>query len=191
MKKEDLVALGLDDEQINGVFKIRGLEIEANKEVLANLEAEKQAAEEAKEALEIQLKETSKSAVTPEALEELNSAKGELEAKLVEMEKEYQGKLKDLEYNHTLTNTLKETNAYDVKAIMPYLNQEELSFEDGKIVGLDEQLNAVREKHSFLFKQENEPAKLNKPQVATGSKGTGRAKVDPFKAAANRLTGKK
>lgn len=187
MKKEDLVALGLDETQVNEVFKMRGLEIEASKEVVANLEAEKQAAEEAKVALEDKITELEENSITAEDLEAVKGEKAALETELAELTEKHEGELNEVRYKNSLTSKLKESGAHNTKALMALLNEEELKFEDGEIVGLDTQLEAVKAENDWLFKQASEPSK---PQVATGSKGTGRTKVDPFKAAADRVIGR-
>lgn len=187
MKKEDLVALGLNDEQVNGVFKIRGLEIEADKEVLANLEAEKKAAEQAKAELEAKVTELEKNSITAEDLEAIKQEKSALETKLTEIESAHTKEIEDIKFNNSLKSELEKSGAHNVKTLMTVLNQDELKFEDGKVVGLEEQLKAAKEEHGYLFKTEGE---LSNPHVTTGSKGAGRTKVDPFKAAANKIIGK-
>lgn len=157
MKKEDLVALGLDETQVNEVFKMRGLEIEANKEVVANLEAEKQAAEEAKAGLEAKITELEENSITAEDLEAVKGEKAALETELAELAGKHESQLNELIYNHKLEGALKDSGARDLKLVKTVLNQEELKFEDGNIIGLDEQLNQVKENYDFLFASEGSP----------------------------------
>lgn len=186
MKKEDLVALGLNDEQVNEVFKMRGLEIEAEKDARATLEAEKQEAEKAKADLEAKITELEENSITQEDLDVLEQAKTALETELTNIKDTHAKEIEDIQFNHSLKSELERAGAHNAKTLMTVLNRDELKFEDGKVVGLDEQLKTAKEEHGYLFKSEGEPSK---PQVATGSKGTGRTKVDPFKAAAERVIG--
>lgn len=157
MKKEDLVALGLDETQVNEVFKMRGLEIEASKEVVANLEAEKQAAEEAKVALESKITELEENSITAEDLEAVKTEKAALETELAELAGKHESQLNEIVYNHKLEGALKDSGARDLKLVKTVLNQEELKFEDGNIIGLDEQLSRVKENYDFLFASEGSP----------------------------------
>lgn len=157
MKKEDLVALGLDETQVNEVFKMRGLEIEASKEVVARLEADKQAAEEAKADLEAKITELEENSITAEDLESVKAEKTALETELAELTGKHEQKLNEVIYNHKLEDVLKSSGARDLKLVKTVLNQEELKFEDGNIIGLDEQLAQVKENYDFLFANESSP----------------------------------
>lgn len=157
MKKEDLVALGLDETQVNEVFKMRGLEIEASKEVIANLEAEKQAAMKAGADLEAKITELEENSITAEDLEAVKGEKAALETELAELTGKHESQLNEVIYNHKLEGALKDSGARDLKLVKTVLNQEELKFEDGNIIGLDEQLNQVKENYDFLFASEGSP----------------------------------
>lgn len=179
MKTEDLVELGLDKDQIAGVFKIRGQEIEEDKQAKEALEQTKVDLEKANADLKTKVTQLEESSVSVEDLESIKNEKSALESQITELQNQHKEDLNKVYYENALVSNLKEAGARDTKLVMSVLNSEEIKYEDGKLVGLDEQLKTVKETHDYLFKQEDN---LKSPQLGTGSKGTGRTKADPFQA---------
>lgn len=105
-----------------------------------------------KKELETQLKTTSE---TIETLKKNNSDNETLQSTISEHEKTIE-KLKkeaeDKDFSYSLRDALKEAGCIDSKALEVYLTKENLKLEDGKIVGLEEQLNSLKESKTYLFK---------------------------------------
>ncbi|XTR36646.1 phage scaffolding protein [Paraclostridium tenue] len=55
------------------------------------------------------------------------------------------------EFSYALRDALKEAGCIDSKALGVYLDKEKLKLEEGKISGLDEQLNLLKEGKKYLF----------------------------------------
>lgn len=77
-------------------------------------------------------------------LETLKSDK----AKLIE---EYENKIKTNEFNYALDSALTDAKCKNAKALKALLDMEGIKYQDGKLNGLEEQLNALKESDSYLF----------------------------------------
>lgn len=105
-----------------------------------------------KKELEIQLKTTSE---TIETLKKNNSDNETLQNTISEHEKtiaNLKKEAEDKDFNYSLRDALKEAGCIDSRALEVYLTKENLKLEDGKIVGLEEQLNSLKESKTYLFK---------------------------------------
>lgn len=112
-----------------------------------------------------------------EQIKELNKELGELKdkakdddevtEKIEELEIEIENKEKEME-SLRKTNAIKfeilKNNPKDVADILPHIDNDVVKIEDNKIIGLEEQINDLRENKSYLFKEEE-------PAGTGGSKG--------------------
>lgn len=143
MKKEDLVALGLNDEQINEVFKMRGKEIEETKVQISDLETAKLEAES-------QIEKMKEDYVDSADLNAIKLEKEGLESKIEELSKAHSSELEAIRNTHLLDSKLKEVGARDIGLVKTVLG-DELEFKDGDIVGFDEAIKQAKESHDYLF----------------------------------------
>lgn len=148
MKKEELVALGLDETQVNEVFKMRGIEIEKTKQTIADLENEKAEAER-------KLTEATENIISTEDFEAIKSEKLKLEQKITEMTQVHQSEINEIKYNVALEKELTKAGAKDINLVKTVIDTEKVKFEDGKIEGLTEQLESAKESYDYLFGKEN------------------------------------
>lgn len=66
--------------------------------------------------------------------------------------KEWQAKIEKQAFDFALTSELKDRyRAKDVLSVMPHLNTEAISYKDGKLLGLDEQMTEIVASKAFLF----------------------------------------
>lgn len=82
----------------------------------------------------------------------------------------YEKMLTDRERDYLLRDALKEARAKNPKAVNALLEHEKIVLKDGKLEGLDAQLEALRKSDSFLFDENPNP----KPASA------GRTTIPPF-----------
>lgn len=158
MKKEELVELGLNDEQIAGVFKINGKDIEKFKEDLKVKETELETAKEHLQTANEQIEELGK--VDVEKIQEkVNEYKDLYEKTKTEKETE----LQKIKFEHQLEKELTKSGVRNAKAVKALLNDEGLAYSEGKIAGLQEQLEAIKESDNYLFKQEERQGSEDKP----------------------------
>lgn len=190
MKKEELLELGLTNEQATAVFKMRGLEIEESKATLAAIQAEKDEAEATKAALEAEVEQLKNNGVDEETLANLKADKEALEAKLTEITGAHEAEINQIKLDNMIDLKLRESGARELDFVRMKLDKDSIKLENGELKGLNEQLETVKNNYDFLF-QETKTSVDTKPVVVTSaSTGAGRTKVDPFKAAADRIIGK-
>ena len=179
MNREQLKELGLTDEQIESVMKAHGKSVNELKGQVNELESLKAQNED----LTRQLTERD------EQLEELKKVDAEgLQAKIDELQQqneatktEYEEKLQKQAFEHKLESTLKDSKVKNVKAVKALLDLDSIKLDGDKLLGLDDQLNNLKENESYLFESEegNEP----KPNFTTGQHQTnGNSSNDPFAA---------
>lgn len=103
--------------------------------------------------------------------EELKNQIATLQADNATKEQEYQGQLKDLQ----LSNAIKLSIAGKVQdegIVSGLIDKSKLILgDDGKVTGLDEQINSLKESKAFLFKQEDTTQQL--PGFKLGADGSG------------------
>lgn len=153
MKKEDLIALGLTEEQTE---KVMGLYTESLKGFIPKSRFDE--INETKKELEQQIKERDKQ------LKDLGEkAKGneELEKQIKELQdvnkkakEEYEAKIKNITLDNAIKLALKENKAKYEDLLISKFDKEKLTIkDDGTIEGLNEQLAVLKEGYKDLFEQ--------------------------------------
>lgn len=84
--------------------------------------------------------------------EELNSKIKELQESNKNAQNEYENKLASLRLDNGIELALTQNGALNNKAAKALLNLENIKYENDKLVGLDEQLKALKESDVYLFK---------------------------------------
>lgn len=170
MKRKFLEDLGLTKEQIDSIMAVNGEDIEKAKGDLADVKAQLETANNTIKERDTQLEELKK--VDAKALQDEIT---KLQEANKTAQKEHEKQLADMK----LTTALKLgiTDAQDIDLVIGQLDREKISLgEDGKVVGLEEQLKTLRESKGFLFKQEPQiksPFRLSNSN--TGNQGMTRA----------------
>ena len=124
-----------------------------------------------------QLKELKKSVKDNEALTEKIT---QLETANQNATTEYQNKIAEIQKAHAIENGVRDAKAKNVKAVIALLDMEKITYKDNALVGLTEQLDALKtaEDSGFLFGEQNNnptpPAgtKLNNPPAGGGTPPT-------------------
>ena len=156
MKKEDLQALGLDESQIKGVMVKHGETLNATKQELLE-------AQQAKQALETQVTEmtqslaeaTSKAEKGSETAAQLETLQAELDANKAKGEE----RLLEVQMGYELDAALTKGGSLNSKATKALLDMDTIKFEDGKLTGLDDQLETVKKDNPYLFQAVEETPK--------------------------------
>lgn len=165
MKTETLQGIGLNDEQIRSVMAEYGKEINPLKQAQANAEQERDSLKSQLEDVNGQLSEAQK-----------NSKKGsELQGQLKDLQKQFddskakaEEQLQATKKDYEIAAALSKAGAKNDKAVKALLDTEKVNFDDnGKLIGLSEQLEAVKKDNDFLFADENE----SNPKPTITSKG--------------------
>lgn len=160
MKRDELKALELDDAVIDKIMALHGKDVEKAKADLAAVQTEQAD-------LKTRLTEAN---TTIEGFKKLDvagiqKAADEWKAKAEQAEAAAKKQVEQLKFDHTLEAALSGAKAKNPATVRALLKTDDLKLsEDGKIIGLDDQLKAIREGNDFLFEVEGAPP----PKVVIG-----------------------
>lgn len=161
MKKEDLQALELSEDQIKKVFELNGKDVNAEKKKTEQAEADRDQWKERAEAAEKTLE-----GFDGVNVEDLNKQIEDWKTKAADAEKEYQKKIEERDFTDALREAMeayKFTSEAAKKAIMSEIKDAGLKLKDGKILGLSDLIDQIKEKDSSAFAPEKDPAKFTDP----------------------------
>lgn len=145
MQREFLTNLGLEKETIDQIMAENGKDINAEK---AKLDALQATLDEANETIKgFKAKDLDVDAAKKSA--------EEWEAKYKEAEKARKAAARD----HALSQELGKTNTVDHDLLKACLDMDKIIFDDdnGKIIGLDDQIAGIKENKPYLFEAEKKP----------------------------------
>lgn len=145
MKREFLKEMGLSDEQIDKIMAENGKDIQAEQDKITAKQNEV-------DKLSAQLSEADERV---KAFKDMNV--DEIKTKAKEFEDKFnqsQAELKEARENALIDKVLGGLNAHDVDVVKGLIKKDQLVFNDNKIVGLDEQIKALKESKGFLFKDD-------------------------------------
>lgn len=179
MKKEEFVALGIDE-------KMAEKAAAESKKELDGAYVPKDRFNEVNESRK-QLETTVKD--YEGQLETLKASAGDNEALKVQIaELQEQNKKKDEEHqeelkNIKLTNAIKlilAESAQDSDLVASLINKEQLILgEDGKVTGLEEQIKTLKQEKAFLFKEEKKEPEKSLPGFVVGAKSQQQKTLEP------------
>lgn len=161
MKREDLKALNLTDEQIDSVMALNGKAIESHKTAAQTAQSEL-------EAVKGQLTEANTTIESFKAMkpEELQQAANDWRAKYEQAEKDYAGKLANMQFDTELETALAGAKVKNAKAAKALLSTDDLRDANGKFIAerFTEQITKIKSEADYLF-ESSEPA----PKIVAGS----------------------
>lgn len=153
MKKEDLIAIGLTEEQAkkvmdsldgNFVTKTRFNEVNEENKTL------KQSVADRDKQLEDLKKSSGDNAELKKQIETLQQQNAE-------QQKAHEAELKQLKLDNAIDTALTAAGAINVKAVKPFIDTTKIKLgEDGKLTGLDEQLKEVHKTEGYLFAEKQQ-----------------------------------
>ncbi len=166
MNKEELLALGLTEEQAE--------------KVLAEIaELQKTVKERDKQLADLQK--------AAEGNEELQKQIADLQQQNAEQQKAHKAELAQLKLDNAIDNALTAAGAKNLKAVRVLLDMEKLQLgDDGKLTGWPEQLEALQKSDGYLFAAQQPPA-FRGFQPAAGSDGVPAGQVDTGKMSYDEL----
>ncbi|ARD74407.1 hypothetical protein AWC37_04415 [Staphylococcus xylosus] len=155
--REDLRGIGIDDDKIEGIMSLHGQEIQSFKDKvsqkdskLKELQTTVDSYKEDNEQKDNELKDLQEKAKNGDDLQQTIS---DLRQANQEKEEQRQKEVKELTFNHNLENKLRDAGARNIKAVRALLDSENLKFndEENEVIGLQDQLEKLRESDSYLF----------------------------------------
>lgn len=157
MKKEELTALGMTEEQADKTLALHSAEISAAENKLTEAQAQLAAAE--KNAAELTEKVKAFDGVDVEALKK----------SAAEWEQKYNADLTAAKVDNALSLALTQAGAKDVQLAKTLIDRSVIKIDGGKVLGLAEQLERIKTDKAFLFGAD-EPAAV--ATVSTGMEHT-------------------
>ena len=148
MTREFLKKLGIEDKDtVDSIMAENGKDINAEKSKYADYDTTKQQLEAANK----QIEEFGKL-----DYEGVKKSAEEYKAKFEQSEKDAAAKLSKLRFDNALDTALAAEKPKNPKMLRALIEPEKLKFSeaDNKIIGLDEQLKAIRKDNAFLFVEE-------------------------------------
>lgn len=149
MTKEELLKLGLTEEQCTGVFALRGSEVANLKQTIATLQAEKATAEAEKQTLATEL-QTAKTELTT-----VQATKETLETTVTTLKSDLENTNKAIAQKtieEQVTTAIATSGAIYPDVIKPLVMTNNLQTdEQGNVTNIEELLNGIRETHPKMF----------------------------------------
>jgi len=170
MTKEELLALGLNEDQIKEVFKINGIDVEKAKgdfdtvkNTLATKETELTTAKD-------QLKTANETirSYKDMNIEDIKKSAEDYKKKFEDAETETQKQIEALKFEHAVENALNKAGAKNVKSVKALLDLEVLKGSKNVDTDLESQLTALKESDAYLFNEKEEEE--NKPKITDKGK---------------------
>lgn len=184
MKKEDLIALGIEEEAAKSIMALHGKTVTQLNAQVATAEGERDQFKEQLDANQGELNTLKESAKDNEELtkqlteiqEKMDAVKAETETKLLSQQKDF-----------AIQSALDKANPLDASIVLGLLDKDTIKVSDDGVQGLKEQVDGLKETKSFLFKQE-ETTETSQQFVTPGNPANNTpGNTDPFTAAANKF----
>lgn len=148
MEKKSILDLGVDEEVAKQIMILHAKDMQTANNKVKEAEQERDSAQSQVTDYEKEVKGLKKSLGDNE---EAQSQISDLQSKLKESEKSHQSELKQLKTDNAIELALRDANARDSKAIMPFIDKDTIKVEDGKVKGIEEQIKSIKADHDYLF----------------------------------------
>jgi len=178
MNREFLKGLGLTDEQIDSVMKEHGKTINDTKEKADKVDSLESQIEDYKQQLEERDNQLNELSEKAKGNEELTNQINELKEQNEQTKTEYEQRLESQQKDFAIVNYLRDQKVKDPDLLKVKLDLEAITYKDGKLIGIDEQVNPLKESHDYLFEQEE--GSKGPTIVAPGNPNGGGGKPNPF-----------
>ena len=173
MKKEDLIALGIEEETAKSIMALHGKTVTQLNAQVATAESERDSAKQELKANQEELTALKESA---QGNEELSQNLADLQAKFDEAKTNSENQLAEQQKDFAIQLALKEANALDETIVLGLLDKDTIKVVDGKLQGFEEQLKGLQENKSFLFQEAKDPTQTPPtPQILAGGNPAGNA----------------
>ena len=157
---EVLKKCGVEEDKANEIVKAMGeakiyttnlenVDVRYNK-----LQEQKKQLEEASKTYQKQLEELTKNNADVEALNKLVE---QLQLSNKELEENHSKEMHNLQFNFALEGALTNAKSKNNKALKALLNMDNIKYQEGKLEGLQEQIEALQKDASYLFDLETTP----------------------------------
>lgn len=172
MKKEELVEIGLSEEQINEVFKLNGLALEnlktKNKVIIEDLEAKNEELNTKVSTLTTDLEGVPNVEELTKEIEDYKSKITNYEEEVANLQSSKEEELNKVRYEFMLENSLKEAGFRSTEIAKAVINSESIKLVDGKLEGFEDEVKRLSEEHDYLFITPESDSGPKVPKYTTG-----------------------
>lgn len=154
MKREFLKELELEDEVIGKIMAEHGKTVNSLKEDSEKVGTLEQQINEQKKQLEERDKQLNDLGEKAKGNAELEQQIEQYKQDIEKTREEYEGKLQQRTFDYELDKALSKEKARNPKAVKALLNTDAIKLDGDKLLGLEEQLNTLKESDSYLFGEE-------------------------------------
>ena len=159
---ETLEKAGLEKDVIDKIMALHGKDIEGFKAKVetadgstAELQKQLDKANETIQGFENMKPEEAKAEV-----EKWKAEADKFKQEAEQAKKDADDRVQKLQFDSALTDALKNAKAKDPKEILPHLDMDLITFKDGKLGGLEDQLKPLAETKDYLFVSDNPELKI-------------------------------
>lgn len=168
MKTEFLKSLNLSQEVIDKIMAENGKDIAVEQKKAEKVIQERDSYKLKAESLETQVNDanTEIQKFKDMDIDGIKKAADEWKEKAEKAQADANKQISEMKFDYALSAALTGAKAKNAKAVKALLDMDGLKFNDGKIVGLDEQLAQIKTDNDYLF-ESDEPA----PEFVKGTNG--------------------
>lgn len=173
MNKEDLIALGIEDDVAKSVMALHGKTVTNLNAKVATAESER---DNAKQELATNQTELNALKESAQGNDELTQKLADLQTKFDEAKTNSEKQLSEQQKDFAIKLALNEAQVLDNDIVLGQLDKETIKVVDGKLQGFEEQLNGLKENKAFLFQNSDpnpDPEPNPKPQIVPGGNPSG------------------
>ena len=176
MKTDFLKGLNLSQEVIDKIMAENGEDISAEQKKSEKITQERDRYKLKAESLETQVNDANAEIqkFKDMDIDGIKQAADDWKTKAEKAKSDADAQISEMKFDYALSAALTGAKAKNAKAVKALLDMDGLKFNDGKIVGLDEQLAQIKADNDYLF-ESDEPA----PEFVKGTNGgSGRTEVE-------------
>ena len=168
MKTDFLKGLNLSQEVIDKIMAENGKDIAAEQKKAEKITQERDGYKLKAESLETQVNDANAEIqkFKDMDIDGIKQAADDWKTKAEKAKSDADAQISEMKFDYALSVALTGAKARNSKAVKALLDMDGLKLNDGKIIGLDEQLSQIKEENSFLF-ESDEPA----PTIVKGTNG--------------------
>lgn len=173
MNKEDLIALGIEEDVAKSVMALHGKTVTNLNAKVATAESER---DNAKQELATNQTELNALKESAQGNDDLTQKLADLQIKFDEAKTNSEKQLSEQQKDFAIKLALNEAQALDNDIVLGQLDKETIKVVDGKLQGFEEQLNGLKENKAFLFQNSDptpDPEPSPKPQIVPGGNPSG------------------
>lgn len=183
MKREFLKELGIESKEVvDKIMEENGKDIEAAKGKKDDMEVELKDLKAENEKLNDSLKERDKQLETLKKSagdnEDLKKQIDELKADNKKAEDAHKAEMTELNKTHKIESAILAANGKAIKAIMPYIDASKVSMDGDNLIGLNEQIESLKEAEDTKFLFESGTTKMKGAE--TGKSGSDTSESEDY-----------